>query len=88
LQALIKEMKQGATKNFVVGTGHGMCTCQGAAFEYIYNVDHTLREAGVRDKARLWSGSATSTSSATSAWAACTSSAAAMSPTARPSPNR
>jgi sulfide:quinone oxidoreductase len=53
LQALIKEMKQGATKNIVVGTGHGMCTCQGAAFEYIYNVDHTLREAGVRDKARL-----------------------------------
>jgi hypothetical protein len=86
LQALIAEMKQGATKNIVVGTGHGMCTCQGAAFEYIYNVDHTLREAGVRDKARL-SGSATSTNSATSAWAACISSAAVMSPTARPSPN-
>ena len=54
LQAVIADMKQGATKNIVVGTGHGMCTCQGAAFEYIYNVDHTLREAGVRDKARLF----------------------------------
>ena len=37
----------------MIGTGHGMCTCQGAAFEYIYNVDHVLREAGVRDKARI-----------------------------------
>jgi sulfide:quinone oxidoreductase len=53
LQKMIAEMKAGATKTFVVGTGHGMCTCQGAAFEYIYNVDHALREAGVRDKARL-----------------------------------
>jgi sulfide:quinone oxidoreductase len=30
-----------------------MCTCQGAAFEYIYNVDHVLREAGVREKAKI-----------------------------------
>jgi len=37
----------------VVGTGHGMCTCQGAAFEYIYNVDHMLRQEGVRDKASI-----------------------------------
>ncbi|MDD5393904.1 MAG: FAD-dependent oxidoreductase [Thiothrix sp.] len=53
LQATIDSMKAGANKTFVIGTGHGMCTCQGAAFEYIYNVDHTLREAGVRDKARI-----------------------------------
>lgn len=53
LQAAIAAMKQGETRTFVVGTGHGMCTCQGAAFEYIYNVDHSLREAGVRDKARV-----------------------------------
>ena len=30
-----------------------MATCQGAAFEYICNVDHCLREAGVRKLARL-----------------------------------
>ena len=53
LQSTIAAMKQGAKKTFVVGTGHGTCTCQGAAFEYIYNVDHQLREAGVRDKARI-----------------------------------
>jgi sulfide:quinone oxidoreductase len=53
LQETIDAMKAGAHKTFVIGTGHGMCTCQGAAFEYIYNVDHVLREAGVRDRARI-----------------------------------
>ncbi|MBK1732233.1 NAD(P)/FAD-dependent oxidoreductase [Thiococcus pfennigii] len=53
LQAMIADMKAGHERNIVVGTGHGMCTCQGAAFEYIYNIDHELRAAGVRDKARL-----------------------------------
>ena len=53
LQAVIDRMKAGEKCNLVVGTGHGMCTCQGAAFEYIYNIDHTLREAGVRDNARI-----------------------------------
>ena len=53
LQKEIAEMKAGKTKNIVIGTGHGMCTCQGAAFEYIYNVEHILREEGVRDKASL-----------------------------------
>lgn len=53
LQEAIEAMRGGAQRTFVVGTGHGTCTCQGAAFEYIYNVDHVLREAGVRDKARM-----------------------------------
>ena len=53
LQLTIQAMQAGQEKTFVVGTGHGMCTCQGAAFEYIYNIDHTLRQAGVRDKAHI-----------------------------------
>ena len=53
LQANIQAMQAGEERTFVIGTGHGMCTCQGAAFEYIYNVDHLLREAKVRDKARI-----------------------------------
>ncbi len=53
LQVLIRSMKAGRNCTIVIGTGHGMCTCQGAAFEYIYNVDHVLREAGVRDRARI-----------------------------------
>jgi sulfide:quinone oxidoreductase len=53
LQAIVAALKAGEKKTLVIGTGHGTCTCQGAAFEYIYNVDHVLREAGVRDNARI-----------------------------------
>lgn len=53
LQQCIQAMQQGERRRFVVGTGHGMCTCQGAAFEYIYNVDYALRKAGVRDLADM-----------------------------------
>lgn len=53
LKEAIQKMKSGETLNFVIGTGHGMCTCQGAAFEYLFNVDYELRKAGVRDRARL-----------------------------------
>jgi sulfide:quinone oxidoreductase len=53
LDALIAEMKQGQQKTLVVGTGHGLCTCEGAAFEYIFNLEFELRKAGVREQARL-----------------------------------
>ncbi len=53
LKAVVEEMKAGAHKKFLIGLGHGMCTCQGAAFEYIFNVDHYLKEQGVRDKATI-----------------------------------
>ena len=53
LQEQIAAMRAGAMRTLVVGTGHGTCTCQGAAFEYIYNIDHKLREEGVRDNARI-----------------------------------
>ncbi|MBM9576478.1 FAD-dependent oxidoreductase [Leptospira sp. 201903070] len=49
----IRRMKAGETLNFVIGTGHGTCTCQGAAFEYLFNIDYELRKEGVRDKAKL-----------------------------------
>jgi sulfide:quinone oxidoreductase len=53
LAALAEEMKAGAHKEFLIGTGHGTCTCQGAAFEYVFNVDHYLKEQGVRDQATI-----------------------------------
>ncbi|NPA28644.1 MAG: FAD-dependent oxidoreductase [Epsilonproteobacteria bacterium] len=53
LQKVIAKMKAGEKQKLVIGTGHGMCTCQGAAFEYIFNIDHELRKAGVRDKAEM-----------------------------------
>ncbi len=53
LKNVIKAAQTGQKKTLVVGTGHGTCTCEGAAFEYTFNVDHELREAGVRDNVRL-----------------------------------
>ncbi len=53
LDALIGEMKKGAHKKILIGTGHGSCTCQGAAFEYTFNVEHKLNEEGVRDNADI-----------------------------------
>ncbi len=53
LAACIDRMRRGERQVLVVGMGHGTCTCEGAAFEYVFNVDHELREAGVRDKAQL-----------------------------------
>ena len=49
----IEKMHGGQRQTLVVGTGHGTCTCEGAAFEYAFNVEHELRAAGVRDMADL-----------------------------------
>lgn len=53
LNEVIARMERGETQTLLIGTGHGTCTCQGAAFEYLFNVEHELRRRGVRDKARL-----------------------------------
>jgi sulfide:quinone oxidoreductase len=53
LDELIAQMKKGDKKTFLIGTGHGTCTCQGAAFEYAFNVDYKLRKMNVRDKAEI-----------------------------------
>jgi len=53
LDEKIAKMKNGEEQTFLIGTGHGMCTCQGAAFEYIFNIEHKLRNEGVRDKAKM-----------------------------------
>lgn len=53
LAETIAKARAGIPQTLVVGMGHGTCTCEGAAFEYVFNVDHELREAGVRDNARL-----------------------------------
>ncbi len=53
LEAIIRRAAAGEQVTAVVGTGHGTCTCQGAAFEYVFNVDDRLRKAGVRDNVRL-----------------------------------
>jgi sulfide:quinone oxidoreductase len=53
LNALIQEMKQGKKAKILIGTGHAKSTCQGAAFEYILNVEQELRYHNVRDMAEV-----------------------------------
>lgn len=53
LDRLVEAMKRGEHKTIVVGTGHGTCTCEGAAFEYVFNLEFELRKRGVREQARL-----------------------------------
>lgn len=53
LDETVERMKKGEKQTFLIGTGHGSCTCQGAAFEYLFNVEFELRRRGVRDKARI-----------------------------------
>ena len=53
LKTQIDRMKSGKKISIVIGTGHGKATCQGAAFEYILNVEQELRKHKVRDMATI-----------------------------------
>lgn len=53
LDESVERMRRGERQRFLVGTGHGTCTCEGAAFEYIVNLEFELRARGVRDKADI-----------------------------------
>jgi len=53
LEAVIATLKTGKRQALAIGVGHGTCTCEGAAFEYTFNVEHELRAAGVRDLAEI-----------------------------------
>jgi sulfide:quinone oxidoreductase len=49
----VARLEKGDKVKFVVGTGHGLATCQGAAFEYLNNINTDLVNRGLRDKADL-----------------------------------
>ena len=54
LHKLIDQLKKSDKKaKILIGTGHAKATCQGAAFEYILNVEKELQKFGVRDKAEI-----------------------------------
>lgn len=53
LAETVAKLRSGQEQTLVVGMGHGTCTCEGAAFEYVTNVEQHLRKAGVRDRARV-----------------------------------
>jgi len=50
---MVERMERGETVRMLIGTGHGMATCQGAAFEYIHNIAFDLEERGLLDKAEI-----------------------------------
>lgn len=43
LEKSIEKMKKGEKQRFLIGTGHPMATCQGAAFEYALNIAFELK---------------------------------------------
>ncbi|HET9030244.1 MAG TPA: FAD-dependent oxidoreductase, partial [Candidatus Aquilonibacter sp.] len=50
---IVKDLKAGNRRRLVVGVGHPTATCEGAAFEYLMNVDADLRKRGLRERAEL-----------------------------------
>jgi sulfide:quinone oxidoreductase len=53
LDEAVGRMRRGERQRFLVGVGHGTCTCEGAAFEYAVNLEFELRARKVRDKAEI-----------------------------------
>ena len=53
LHKSIEHMRSGQKQRIAIGVGHGTCTCEGAAFEYAFNVEHEISQAGVRDLAEI-----------------------------------
>ncbi|MGW8122632.1 NAD(P)/FAD-dependent oxidoreductase [Roseivirga echinicomitans] len=54
LEKLIEKAQESDKKlKVLIGTGHAKATCQGAAFEYILNVEQELRRKKVRDKVEV-----------------------------------
>ena len=49
----VARMEKGENQRIVIGTGHPLSACQGAAFEYITNIHHDLRRRNLRDRADL-----------------------------------
>ncbi|MBL7976907.1 MAG: NAD(P)/FAD-dependent oxidoreductase [Bacteroidetes Order II. Incertae sedis bacterium] len=49
----LKKERPTRKAKILIGTGHPKATCQGAAFEYILNVEQELNRHGVRDKVEI-----------------------------------
>ncbi|MDP3312068.1 NAD(P)/FAD-dependent oxidoreductase [Lutibacter sp.] len=54
LQESLKKMENGERQTFVVGTGHALATCQGAAFEYILNIAFEIGKRKLTHLADMW----------------------------------
>jgi len=54
LQQSFEKMEKGEKQTILVGTGHAMATCQGAAFEYILNIGFEIKKRKLDHLADLW----------------------------------
>ncbi len=53
LQKALDRMAKGEKLKFLIGTGHPMATCQGAAFEYALNVAFEINKRGLNKMAEI-----------------------------------
>jgi sulfide:quinone oxidoreductase len=53
LQKIFEKAAKGEKQKLLIGTGHGTCTCQGAAFEYIFNIEFEATQKGIRDNLEI-----------------------------------
>jgi sulfide:quinone oxidoreductase len=53
LQIALEKMSKGETQRFLIGTGHPMATCQGAAFEYSLNVAFEINKRKLNHMAEI-----------------------------------
>lgn len=53
LEEKLNKMQKGEKQVFVIGTGNPTATCQGAAFEYILNVDFEIKRRGLEQNAEV-----------------------------------
>ena len=51
--AIVRDLEAGKRRRIVVGVGHPAATCEGAALEYLMNVNADLRERRLRERAEL-----------------------------------
>ena len=54
LQESFKKMEAGEKQTFLIGTGHPMATCQGAAFEYALNIAFEITKRNLNHLADIW----------------------------------
>ncbi len=54
LQKSFEKMEKGEKQTFLIGTGHALATCQGAAFEYVLNIAFEVHRRKLTHLADIW----------------------------------
>jgi sulfide:quinone oxidoreductase len=54
LKAAFDKMENGEKQTFLIGTGHPLATCQGAAFEYALNIAFEIKKRKLNHLADMW----------------------------------